>query len=266
MARNAGRAPAREKSVEFPQAPVSDDPSDWMDSSRLVDLNDPKVRLKAQSLTHLCRTDREKALAVYTAVKRITFAKPVKFRMRMAHEVLRLKRADAEDKATLFVALLRAVGIPARLAYIELHGEILRGLTNAIASAARPAVQAWLDGRWRSTDTYIFDPHYLAAARARLRAQQWDWGFGVHRRGDSVWDGIGDAYLTGNEEMSAAISLGALGIFHDPQEFQLSRAYKDRFPHVTRTMRWNVLAPGMNRAVKHLRESQPGRLGSLGMH
>jgi hypothetical protein len=250
--------------VEFPQALVSDDPSDWMDSTRLLDLHDTKVRLKAQSLTHLYRTDREKALSIYGAVKRITFAKPVKFRLRTAHEVLRIKRADAEDKATLFVALLRAVQIPARLSYLELHGDILRGLTNAIASAGRPAVQAWIDGRWRSTDTYIFDAHYLAAARARLRAQQWDWGYGVHRRGDSLWDGIGDAYLTGNEQISAAISLGNLGTFHDPHDFQLSRAYRDRYPHVTRTMRWNVLAPGMNRAVKHLRDSQPGRLGSLG--
>ncbi|MEJ6021807.1 transglutaminase-like domain-containing protein [Ramlibacter sp. PS4R-6] len=242
---------------------VSDDPSDWMESTQLADLHDTKLRLKAQSLTQLCRSEREKVLTIYGAVKRIPFAKPVKLRLRTAHEVLRAKRADAEDKATLFLALLRTVGVPARLRYVELHGDILRGLTNAIASAGRPVMEAWLDGRWRCTDTYIFDAQYVAAARARLRAQTWDWGYGLHRRGDSLWDGIGDAYLTGNEAMSASISLGVLGTFHDPYDFQVSAAYRDRYPHVTRTMRWNVLAPGMNRAVKNLRQTQPGRLGSL---
>lgn len=246
------------------QAAISDDPSDWMAATRLIDLHDTKLRLKAQSLTQLCHTDRDKVLAIYSAVKHIPFAKPVKLRLRTAHEVLRAKRADAEDKATLFIALLRVVGVPARLRYVELHGDILRGLTNAIASAGRPVLEAWLDGRWRSTDTYIFDAHYVAAARARLRAMQWDWGYGLHRRGDALWDGIGDAYLTGNEEMSGAISLGVLGVFHDPSDFQASPAYRARYPHVTRNMRWNVLAPGMNRAVSALRHSQPGRLGSLG--
>jgi hypothetical protein len=34
---------------------------------------------------------------------------------------------------------------------------------------------------------------------------------------------------------------------------------------VSRAVRWNVLAPGMNRAVNHLRQWQPGgRAASLG--
>lgn len=244
-------------------AEVSEDPSDWMDSTQLIDLHDTKLRLKAKSLTQLSRTDREKALAIYTAVKRITFAKPVKLRLRTAHEVLRAKRADAEDKATLFVGLLRAAGLAARLRYIELHGDILRGLTTAIASAGRPVVQVWLDDRWRSTDTYIFDAHYMAAARARLRALKWDWGYGLHRTGDALWDGMEDAYLTGDDHMAADISMGVLGWFHDPYDFLVSPVCRERFPRVSRAVQWNVLAPGMNRAVTHLRRSGPGSSLSL---
>jgi hypothetical protein len=237
---------------------VSDDPSDWMDSTQLIDLHDTKLRLKAQSLTHLCRTDREKVLAIYSAVKRVTFAKPVKLRLRTAHEALRVKHADAEDKATLFVGLLRAAGFAARLSYIELHGDILRGLTTAIASAGRPVVQVWLDDKWRSTDTYIFDAHYVAAARARLRALKWEWGYGLHRRGHTLWDGLTDAYLTGDEQVAAEISMGVLGWFHDPYDFLVSPVCRERFPRVARAVRWNVLAPGMNRAVTNLRRLQPG--------
>lgn len=245
----------RENSVVSSVGPASDDPSDWMDSTQLIDLHDPKLRLRAQSLTQLARTDREKVLAIYGAVKRLPFAKPVKLRLRTAHEVLRARRADAEDKATMFVGLLRAAGFPARLRYIELHGDILRGLTTAIASAGRPVVQVWLDDRWRATDTYIFDAHYVAAARSRLRALKWEWGYGLHRRGHALWDGVEDAYLTGDAQMAAAISMGVLGWFHDPYDFLVSPVCRERFPRVPRAVRWNVLAPGMNRAVTNLRQS-----------
>jgi hypothetical protein len=229
-----------------------------MDSTQLIDLHDPKLRLKAQSLTQLAHSDREKVLAIYSAVKRIPFAKPVKLRLRTAHEVLRAKRADAEDKATLFVGLLRAAGFAARVCYIELHGDILRGLTTAIASAGRPLVQVWLDDKWRSTDTYIFDAHYVAAARTRLRALKWDWGYGLHRRGHTLWDGQADACLTGDATVGGTISMGELGIYHDPYDFLVSPVCGERFPRVSRAMRWNILAPGMNRAVKHLRQSERG--------
>jgi hypothetical protein len=244
--------------VNLHAVPVSDDPSDWMDSTQLIDLHDTKLRLKAQAITQLSRSEREKVLAIYSAVKRIPFAKPVKFRLRTAHEVLRVKRADAEDKATLFVGLLRAAGIPARLRYIELHGDIIRGLTTAIASAGRPVVEVFVDDKWRATDTYIFDAHYVAAARQRLRALKWEWGYGLHRRGHTLWDGLEDAYLTGDSATAADISLGVLGHFHDPYDFLVSPVHRERFARVTRTVRWNMLAPKMNRAVTQLRQTGGG--------
>ena len=244
--------------MESSAVPVSDDPSDWAESTQLIDLHDTKLRLKAQSVTQLSRTDREKILAIYSAVKRVPFAKPVKLKLRTAHEVLRAKRADAEDKATLFVALLRAAGFPARLRYVELHGDILRGLTTAISSAGRPVVEVWHENKWRATDTYIFDAHYVAAARSRLRALKWDWGYGLHRRGHTLWSGLEDAYLTGEAEVGGTISMGVLGWFHDPYDFLVSPVCRERFPRVSRAVQWNVLAPGMNRAVTNLRETNGG--------
>lgn len=249
---------AQNEPMPIPAAPASDDPCDWTGSTELIDLNDTRLRLKAQSATQLARSDREKILAIYSAVKRIPFAKPVKLRLHTAHDVLRARSADAEDKATLFVALLRAAGFPARVCYVELHGDVLRGLTTAIASAGRPVVQVWHEDRWRSTDTYIFDAHYVAAARARLGILKWDWGYGLHRRGHVLWDGLEDAYLTGEAEVGGTISMGVLGCFHDPYDFLVSPVCRDRFPRMTRAARWNVLAPGMNRAVSHLRQAHGG--------
>lgn len=238
---------------------MNDDPSGWKDASQLIDLQDPKLRLKAHSLTQLARSDREKVLAIYSAVKRIPFAKLMKLRLRTSTEVLRARRADADDKATLFVALLRAAGFAARVCYVELHGDVLRGLTTAIASAARPVVQVWLDGKWRSTDTYIFDAQYVAAARTRLRSLKWDWGYGLHRHGHTLWDGLGDAFLTGEAAVGGTISMGVLGWYQDPYEFLVSPERRERFPGLLRAARLNVLAPGMNRAVTNLRDSKGGK-------
>jgi hypothetical protein len=244
--------PASQPAVE------EDLPSLWLGASSLIDLEDPKLRLRVRALTQLSKTERDKALAVYGFVKRMPLAKRMKLRLRTAREVIDSGHGDATDKATLLVAMLRAAGIPARLRYVLVDGDILRGLTTAIASAGRPVVEVFHDDKWRATDTYIFDAHYVAAARQRLRALKWEWGYGLHRRGHTLWDGLEDAYLTGDSTTAADISLGVLGHFHDPYDFLVSPVHRERFARMTRTVRWNMLAPKMNRAVTQLRQTGGG--------
>ena len=42
---------------------ATDDPGGWLGNAGLLDLEDPKLRLRAHALTQLCKTEREKALA-----------------------------------------------------------------------------------------------------------------------------------------------------------------------------------------------------------
>ena len=143
---------------------VSDKPQDWLRTTPLLDLEDSKLRLKARSLVQLCRTDRDKALAIYSFVKRLHYTKRIKLAYPTARDVLEARGGDGDDKATLLMALMRSAGIPARLRYMEMRGEMLRGLTPGNTPAARPLAEFWL-GRWVRTDTYIFDAEYVAAAR-----------------------------------------------------------------------------------------------------
>jgi hypothetical protein len=230
-----------------------DNPALWLGSSALLDLEDPRLRLRALALTQLCRTPREQMLALYAFVKRIPFAKPRKLRLRAAREVLDASTGDAEDKANLLVALLRCCGFSARLRYIEVDGCILQGLTTALPSVARPLVEVWRQGHWIATDTYIFDARYITAARKHMRQQHMEWGFGMHVHGDSLWDGRHDVFLTGSPELTAAVSLGEIGVFHDPLEFYRSDVCRARFPKVARLMRWNLLTASLDRAVTDLR-------------
>jgi transglutaminase-like putative cysteine protease len=238
-----------------PPSPPLDrqDPRGWLGTSPLLDLEDTKLRLRVRALTQLCKTEREKVLAIYGYVKRIPFAKPFKMRLHTAREVMDVGRGDAPDKATLLVAMLRLAGVPARIRYVTLRGEILRGLTTGVSHAARPLLEAWVQGRWVRTDTYIFDAGYMAAARQRLQEQGWDWGYGIAARGHTLWDGVHDAYLGGMPSSEDPMFVEELGVFCDPLEFVSSRAYRDNHPRLTRALHWNMLAPVMERAIRDLR-------------
>lgn len=239
--------------TESAQPAQGQGPRRWLSTSPLLDLEDPRLRLRAHSLTQLCKSEREKALAIYGFVKRLTFAKPFKMRLHTAREVIDAGRGDAPDKATAFVALLRLADIPARIRYIELRGEILRGLTTSMVSASRPVVEAWLGDRWVCTDTYIFDAAYMAAARQRLKDQSWEWGYGIHRDGHTIWNAAQDTFLGGVRSSEDPMVLADLGLYCDPLEFISSEAYASRHPRVSRALHWNMLSPTMERAVRDLR-------------
>ena len=233
---------------------TQDDPDFWLGSTPLLDLEDSRLRIRAGALTQLCKTDREKALAIYGFVKRIPFARPFKLRLRSPREVLDAGRGDAVDKVSLFVALLRSVKIPARVRYIEVRGEMFRGLIAHMAAVPRLLAEIWLDGRWLATDTYVFDAVYMAAARRRLEEQGWECGYGIHRNGKSIWNGMDSAYLGGVETSKDPMVLGDMGVFNDALEFMSSDTFGNLHPLVSRTVGWNLRVPAMGKVIRDLHE------------
>lgn len=232
---------------------VEHGPRHWLGSTPLLDLDDPRLRLKARALTQLCKNEREKALAVYGFVKRLPFAKPMKLRLRTAREVLDAGCGDADDKATLFMALLRAAGIPARLRYVELRGEMLRGLVDSMASANRPVAEIWL-GRWVRTDTYIFDAAFMAAARQRLKDHGWPCGYGITLAGHAIWTANDDAFLGGVPTEGDERVKRELSVVSDPRQLVASRAWRRSYRALTRGLRWNFVGPAMRRVIRELRQ------------
>jgi hypothetical protein len=154
----------------------------------------------------------------------------------------------------VLIALMRAAGIPARLRYFELRGEVLRGLTSNVASAGRAVAEIWVNDRWMRTDTYIFDAVYMAAARQRLKEHGWNWGYGIHRSGDAIWGAAGEAFLSGVAPEKDPMMMNHLGVYSDPLEMVSSRAWRASHRPIVRTVQWNVLAPLMDRVVRKLRE------------
>ncbi|WP_167772793.1 transglutaminase-like domain-containing protein [Ramlibacter humi] len=236
-----------------PPPPGPDDPRRWLGATALLDLEDPRLRVRARSLTQLCKTEREKVLSVYAFVKRLPFTKPLKLQPRTARQVLDAGRGDSPDKATLLVALLRSAGIPARLHWYEFNGEVMRGLVPSLSSGGRPAVEVWAQGRWVGTDTYIFDAAYMAAARQRLKDLGWTWGYGIHREGHAIWNGLDGAWVGGSPPAEDPMVLEDHGCYDDVLAFSASEAYRKRRRPLTRSLHWNMVAPLMERAIRELR-------------
>jgi hypothetical protein len=238
------------------QAGVSDRPQDWLGNTPLLDLDDPKLRLKARSLVQLCRTDRDKALAIYRFVKQLPYTKRVKLKYPTARDVLNARGGDGDDKVTLLIALMRSVGIPARVRYMEMRGDMLRGLIPGTTPAARPLAEFWL-GRWVRTDTYIFDAQYVDAARQYLKANGWTCGWGIHIDAQLLWDGKNDAFLGGVPTERDPMLTRLLCVVSDPLQLvsASSRAEGLRYRRSLRALQWNALAPTMIRAIHELRAS-----------
>lgn len=238
-------------------SPAVDAPGLYLGASPLLTLQDSRLRLRARSITQLCKTDRERAMALHNYVKKLPFERPFKFRLRTAREVLDAGAGDATDKSTLLVAMLRRCRIPARIRYVELSGEILRGLTSRMPTAPRPVVEIWLDSRWVRTDTYIFDTGYIAAARQRLKDHDWAWGYGIHRNGQSIWNGTDDAFLGGYRTEQDPLVVRTLGVFHDPMQFVSSDIFRHNF-RAAAGLHWNIVSLLMRKSLRQLRVEGSG--------
>lgn len=232
----------------------ADPPRRWLGPSPLIDLEDPKLRLRVRSLTQLCKTEREKALAIYGFVKRLPLARRVKLTLRTARQVYDAGRGDGGEKATLLVAMLRIAGIPARIRVVMLSGEMLRGITSSLRETARPLLEIWLNDQWLRTDTFIYDAECMASARQRLKELGWEWGYGIHVSGAMVWNGYEDAFLGGVPTECDLMVVRDAGLFHDPLQYHSSSAYAKLRTRVGRLFQSTLLAPMFDRAWRRLRE------------
>lgn len=236
--------------------------SEWLGSTPLMDLDDPALRVRVQALTQLKPAGRARVLAVHGFVKRLPLRIRAKRRLRTATEVLRAGSGDAAEKATLLVAMLRLLGIPARLRYVSLRAPIVAGLGVALLRPARPIVEMWIGDRWVGTDTYIFDPPYMAAARQRLKDRELEVGYGIHVQGATVWDGREEAYVSGRPPGEDPMVAQDLGVHHDPGEFLAARARTGGARWRWRLLQWNFVANRLQRRIERVRQAR-GDEGSI---
>jgi hypothetical protein len=153
---------------------------------------------------------------------------------------------------------MRIAGLPARIRFMHMPGEFLRGLISQSSLTARAMAEIWVGGRWVATDTYIFDAAYMAAARQRLAEEKWDVGYGIARDGASIWNGGDDAFLLGEQRTRTNLIEGPEGLFEDPLDFVNGEPWRTTHPTLASTVHWNMKVPAMGKVIRELREEAVG--------
>ena len=139
-----------------------------------------------------------------------------------ASEVLRDGYRQCNTKATLLMALLRALSIPCRLHGFTIHKGLQRGVVPEIAYRLAPEsiLHSWVeverDGAWTNLEGFILDAPFLAALQAAFegRTSLCAYGAGTDRLADPpiAWTG-GDTYI-----QRTGINRD-LGLYDDPDAF-----------------------------------------------
>ena len=113
------------------KAAASSPPGAFLESTEYIDHEHPEIRKLVRRLTANAADDRKRAVAIHDFVRdEIRFGFSGDFYDQRASAVLAGGRRFCNTKSTLFVALLRAAGIPARQRFVDIDADILHGLVD----------------------------------------------------------------------------------------------------------------------------------------
>jgi hypothetical protein len=203
----------------------SDDGAAWLGDTPVLQWEHPRIRILAKRLTQLEGGPVQKARACFAFVWSLPFAFDATSMHTTAPEVLQRGYGDCRTKSTLFVAMLRSLGIPARVRFVSLPPHFLRGLLNTAGATFDHAfAEVFMDDLWLGVDTYSLDIKLALAARSLLGRENRRVGYGVHLDGQVGWDGKSSAFGQFNASDKASAPSRDWGPFNDPSEF--ARIYR----------------------------------------
>ncbi len=230
------------------------DTANWLAATPVIDCGHPAIIAAAERATTGFRTNIDRAVRLHDLVRDIPFGWAPAFDDQTASEVLASEIGFCNTKSSLFAALLRAVGIPARIHFVAISRRTLRGLiTPPGAYVDHSFTEVLLDEHWIATDSYNVDPALHRAAIAHLRAENAQVGYGAHIHGTCTWDGRANAFSQFVDDGSVPdLSDADFGIHADIGAFHASGVGRNR-PNPISRFAIRMLIIGANRRVNNLR-------------
>ena len=123
-----GNASGSSSHVEANSKCDADSNDQYLKPHGLIDSNDNTIVTKANELTKECTNDQEKLVKIHKFMhENILFGFPSAFDNIKASQVLSLGYGFCNPQSTLFVALCRAAGLPARQHFVSIDRNILKG-------------------------------------------------------------------------------------------------------------------------------------------
>ncbi|MGR3433567.1 MAG: transglutaminase-like domain-containing protein [Shimia sp.] len=164
---------------------------------------------------------------------------------------------QCNTKATLLMALLRALGVPCRLHGFTIHKALQRGVVPEVAYRIAPAeiLHSWVEveweGRWVNLEGFILDAAFLGALQTEFagRSSLCAYGAGTDclQAPDVAWTG-GDTYI---QRTGIARDLG---LWDDPDGFYAE--HRQSFGLVRGLLYRNAIRHWMNRRVAAIRRGR----------
>jgi transglutaminase-like putative cysteine protease len=127
-----------------------------LQASYFMDYDAPEVLAFAQKHTTNCTSDREKAVALYYAVRDGFWYNPYDLNFNKtglkASNLVTRTSGYCVEKSNLMAACARAVGIPSRLSFYDVKNHIatekLERILQTNVLVFHGAAEVWIDGRW----------------------------------------------------------------------------------------------------------------------
>ena len=222
----------------------------------LADFDHPIIQELAARLTKSEATPRGKLDRIFHYVRDdILFGFPVDGDFVNASDTIRLGYGQCNTKATLLLALCKAIGISSRIHFSLITKDIQKGFFRGLAYWLMPNeishswVEVEIEGRWRRIDTFINDIDLFDAAKAKIKRLGWSVGYSV-----ALEDGEASADLNLDHEVyqQMAAVTDDHGTWDDPSLYYESKHYRNR-PDGFRMWVYRHLIGGINRRVEAVR-------------
>uniref|UniRef100_A0A7S2VVB6 Transglutaminase-like domain-containing protein n=1 Tax=Chlamydomonas chlamydogama TaxID=225041 RepID=A0A7S2VVB6_9CHLO len=223
-----------------------------------------------QQLTADCTSADKKAIALHNYVRDISFGWTPYFDLASPALTIALKTGHCNPKGELFVALLKAAGIEARLHAVNIKADVLHG---CFPDGAGPAAvthtytEVLLGSKWVKVDSYVVDGALFRQAQARLRQEGRTTGYGIHVEGTVEWDGKSDAFVQYVPQQQSYMTVADLGQIDSTARLMSEPLYLQR--GVQRVLTPFRLMPGwfmrmVNARVQAVRQSNLAKITPLG--
>ncbi len=143
---------------------------EYLKPTKLCDSDHAMLKEKANEMVKGVETPKEAALKIFYFIREeIPFG--MDYATMKASETLKRGMGFCFTKTNLQIALLRAMGIPARCHYSHLSRELIKEITpgffyNKIPFVTHPWAECYLFNRWIACEAHLDEVFYKASLRA----------------------------------------------------------------------------------------------------
>ena len=229
----------------------------YLKPTEMLNYKDARVQEFVKSKNWQNFNEKDKILAIYNYVQdEIPFGYNTHDTI-AATSILKDGYGQCNTKGTLFMTLLRAVGVPCRTHGFFIEKRIQKGVVNGIVFGLCPKelVHSWVEvyyqGQWLNIEGFILDRQYLNRLQDKFKGHNGSFcGYGAAtpdlQNPQNEWN-EGDTYI-----QKDAITKD-LGVFDSPDE--LFAAHRQTIGRMKGFMYKNIIRHIMNRNTKRIRLS-----------